>query len=197
MYSTAQKHGLVNYTIGDNKTQTTVNLTTPLANSPDMNILNFVGVVDINVDITGIYKRKKKLFLCLQKCLLVAYTIYMVYNGAYKIPEISPVGTPNTNSGQDSPTQYRTAATRQPGDQNRYVRESGTTMDDGSISIETLAEIDRACGDRFRHRYADGSPVQPAARRQNMRDNRRPIVRSIRDRRSQRQPGRQFSKEIA
>ena len=35
-------------------------------------------------------------------------------------------------------------------------------MDYGSILIETLAEIDRVCGDRLRHRYADGSPVLPA-----------------------------------
>ena len=35
-------------------------------------------------------------------------------------------------------------------------------MDYSSISIETLAEIDRACGDRLRHRHADGSPVLPA-----------------------------------
>ena len=35
-------------------------------------------------------------------------------------------------------------------------------MDYGSIPIETLAEIDRACGDRLRHRYADGSMVLPA-----------------------------------
>ena len=35
-------------------------------------------------------------------------------------------------------------------------------MDYGSIPIETLAEIDRVCGDRLRHKYADGSPVLPA-----------------------------------
>ena len=35
-------------------------------------------------------------------------------------------------------------------------------MDNGSISIEALAEIDKACGDKLRHKHADGSPVLPA-----------------------------------